>query len=96
MDDDVFIQMRRVLETLKAVTSIPQLQGSPLIMGNVASGWKPGRIKSSKYYVSENYYNKTVYPSFVTGPSYVVSREAVQLVSTFNSGEDWPIYKEHK
>ena len=48
--------------------------GWAIIMGNVATGWKPGRIPDSKYYVPPEVYNETYFPPFVTGPSYVVSR----------------------
>jgi hypothetical protein len=60
------------------VKSLHQLnQNQPLIIGNVASGWKPGRNPDSKYYISTDQYPEALYPAFVTGPSYLVSKPAV-------------------
>ena len=48
-----------------------------LIVGNVASGWTPVRNPQSKYFITEDQYSEASYPPFVTGPSYLVSRSAV-------------------
>ena len=45
-----------------------------LIVGNTASGWKPARNNASKYFIPEEQFRGDVYPTFVTGPSYVVSK----------------------
>ena len=43
-------------------------------IGNTASGWKPVRNNASKYFITEEQYKEEGYPTFVTGPSYVVSK----------------------
>ena len=48
-----------------------------LIIGNTASGWKPVRNNASKYFITESQYREEIYPTFVTGPSYVVSKEGI-------------------
>ena len=79
VDDDVFLQIDRLHRLLKGVKNNPAMEMTrgKLILGNVASGWKPGRLKGHKYYVPEAVYNETFYPTFVTGPSYAVSKAAV-------------------
>lgn len=48
-----------------------------IIVGNVASGWVPVRNPQSKYFITEEQYSEATYPPFVTGPSYLVSKTAV-------------------
>ena len=75
VDDDVFMQPRRLNQLLRGV-----LGKTPIILGNAVSGWKPGRVESHKYFVPESVYNETFYPTFVTGPSYAVSKDAVEML----------------
>jgi hypothetical protein len=71
-DDDMFIQTDRLVHLVNGLRVKP---GNPkVIIGNVASGWEPVRNRKSKYYIDESQYSETKYPSFVTGPSYLVSR----------------------
>ena len=53
-------------------------------MGNTASGWKPARHNASKYFIPEEQFRGDVYPTFVTGPSYVVSKAGTFI--TVNHG----------
>ena len=55
-----------------------------LIVGNTASGWKPARNNASKYFIPEEQFRGDVYPTFVTGPSYVVSKAGT--FTTVNHG----------
>ncbi len=59
-----------------------------LIVGNVASGWVPVRNPQSKYYITEEQYPESSYPAFVTGPSYLVSKSAVNHL--FSAALDHP------
>ncbi len=51
-----------------------------VIMGNVASGWKPVRNRNSKYFISREQHPENNYPNFVTGPSYLVSADAARAL----------------
>ena len=54
-----------------------------LILGNISKGWKPVRNPKSKYFITEAQYAEEKYPDFATGPSYLVSKAAVEpLVET--------------
>ena len=78
VDDDVFIQLPRLYHLLNSLDRSPLHSNKSIILGNVASGWKPVRNLESKYYISPKQYDETHYPPFVTGPSYVVSKRAMQ------------------
>ena len=88
----MFIQVNRLLQLLHGLQRSPLLNRSApaagLILGNVASGWKPVRNKQSKYYISEAQYSGGLYPPFVTGPSYVASAAAVETL--FRSAMEMP------
>ena len=49
-----------------------------LIVGNISKGWKPVRNPKSKYFITESQYPEEKYPDFATGPSYLVSKAAVE------------------
>ena len=68
VDDDVFLQLDKLERMLRAIRK------TCVIIGNAASGWKPVRNNASKYFITEAQYQEEMYPTFVTGPSYVVSK----------------------
>ena len=72
--------MRRLKQFLERYDAIERRRGQPFFLGNLASHWKPGRVKESKYYISEEQYEEPNYPNFVTGPNYLLSRSAVDLL----------------
>lgn len=77
----MFIQLGRLLQLLSGLERSPLgVAPSGIILGNVASGWKPVRNTESKYYISEVQYSGEKYPPFVTGPSYVVSAAGVSTL----------------
>jgi hypothetical protein len=78
VDDDVFVHMPRLQQFLRGLL----YEQKAIIFGNVASGWKPVRDVNSKYYISNDQYDGSVYPPFVTGPSYMLSKEASQDILT--------------
>ncbi len=74
-DDDVFVQLPRLAQMLRARSL---RDPSPVILGFLASGWRPGRVAGHKYYISPEQFPGEVLPDFVTGPSYVMSTSAVE------------------
>ena len=78
-DDDMFIHMKRLLSTTKTLRA-STLSPNGIIVGNVAAGWKPVRNPNSKYFITQEQYEETSYPPFVTGPSYLISRPAFDLL----------------
>ncbi|QQP53032.1 Hexosyltransferase, partial [Caligus rogercresseyi] len=52
----------------------------PMIFGKLAESWPPVHNPNSKYYIRPEAYRGSKYPPFVTGPSYLMNREAVQTL----------------
>ena len=78
VDDDMFVQVERVLELIQSKVK----RSSRLILGNISRGWKPVRNPRSKYLITEAQYGKEKYPDFATGPSYLVtSRAMTEMIS---------------
>ncbi|XP_064546782.1 uncharacterized protein LOC135434213 [Drosophila montana] len=73
-DDDMFINVPRLLSFLKQLEKRKQKRA---IFGRLAKKWKPIRNKKSKYYVSTDQFPASVFPSFTTGPAYVMTGEVV-------------------
>ena len=73
VDDDVFLQLNKLERMLRAIGKTSPHKS--VVIGNTASGWKPVRNNDSKYFITEEQYKEEIYPTFVTGPSYVVSKE---------------------
>ena len=48
-----------------------------IILGNISNNWQPIQKKQSKYLMTKAEYPGDKYPDFATGPSYLVSRQAV-------------------
>ena len=49
-----------------------------LILGNISRNWKPVRNPKSKYYITQEQYDKENYPDFATGPSYLISGNIIR------------------
>lgn len=47
-------------------------------LGKLAKKWKPHRNTNNKWYVPIEAFNGTLFPSFATGPAYMVSGDAVR------------------
>ncbi|EEB10620.1 beta-1,3-galactosyltransferase, putative [Pediculus humanus corporis] len=52
------------------------------IFGKLASKWKPIRKKASKYYVSLQQYKHSIFPSFTTGPAYLITSDVIHDLYT--------------
>ncbi|KAH8377847.1 hypothetical protein KR093_007474 [Drosophila rubida] len=75
-DDDVFINVPKLFHFVEE-----QLQGNVkrTIFGRLAKRWPPVRNKKSKYFVSYKQY-RGVYPTFVTGPAYLMTIDIVHAL----------------
>lgn len=71
-DDDMFINIPKLLTFLEKHT-----QEKRIIYGRLAKKWKPIRNKKSKYYVSPGQFSATIFPTFTTGPAYMMSSDIV-------------------
>ncbi|XP_063219542.1 UDP-GlcNAc:betaGal beta-1,3-N-acetylglucosaminyltransferase 7-like [Bacillus rossius redtenbacheri] len=69
-DDDVFINVRNLLSFVDT-----QRETKNTIFGNVARNWKPIRSHNNKYYVSDLLFQDALYPSFATGPAYLMTQD---------------------
>jgi len=75
VDDDMFVQVERLLEMIHEM--MLKIEKPRIILGNISRGWKPVRNPQSKYLITEAQYPGENYPDFATGPSYLVSSQAV-------------------
>lgn len=73
-DDDMFINVPKLLTFLK---QLEKHKDKKLIVGRLAKKWKPIRNKKSKYYVSTDQFPAAVFPSFTTGPAYVMTGSCI-------------------
>ncbi|XP_071546169.1 beta-1,3-galactosyltransferase 5-like isoform X2 [Panulirus ornatus] len=74
-DDDMFINMPLLLTFIDS-----KINDRRVMYGRMAKGWKPVRIKKSKYYIDVNTYNKSKYPDFLTGPAYLFTGDVVDEI----------------
>lgn len=74
-DDDMFINVPKLLNFVK---QLEKHKDKRVIFGRLAKKWKPIRNKKSKYYVSTDQFPAAVFPSFTTGPAYVMTGDIVQ------------------
>jgi len=87
VDDDMFVNMQMVVDFCETRTF------NKAVIGKLARRWKPHRNPLSKWYVPVTAFNGSVYPNFATGPSYMLSGDAVgPLIDTALSLT--PIYLE--
>ncbi|XP_034473298.1 beta-1,3-galactosyltransferase 5-like [Drosophila innubila] len=73
-DDDMFINVPMLLSFTADREKRKQKRA---IFGRLAHKWKPVRNKKSKYYVSINQYPEKVYPTFTTGPAYLMTGDII-------------------
>lgn len=78
VDDDMFVQVDKLIDKIKTILN--KNQNQRIILGNISRGWKPVRNPQSKYYITEAQYSDKNYPDFATGPSYLVSQQAVKEI----------------
>ncbi len=76
-DDDMFINIPKLLALMEK-----QKEAQRSIFGRLAKRWKPIRNNNSKYYVGAHQFTLPFYPDFVTGPAYLVTRDAIHDLYT--------------
>ena len=76
-DDDMFINIPKLLDFIGK-----HWNDKRKIFGKLASKWKPIRKKASKYYVSLQQYKHSIFPSFTTGPAYLITSDVVHDLYT--------------
>ncbi|KAK6619954.1 hypothetical protein RUM44_006354 [Polyplax serrata] len=76
-DDDMFINIPKLLDFVTKHWDLKRR-----IYGKLASKWKPIRNKASKYYVSREQYKQPVFPSFTTGPAYLMTSDVIHDLYT--------------
>ena len=70
-DDDVFINIPVLLRDLHNTVH------TRFIMGVTIAGAQPIRDKNSKWFTPPEQYNRTMYPTYVSGSAYVISGDAI-------------------
>ena len=78
VDDDVFVHLNKLLELIQVLLKTNTRQRS--ITGHIVKNWKPVRNQKSKYRITEAEHPGDAYPDFATGPSYLVSQQAVEEI----------------
>ncbi|KAH9503027.1 Beta-1,3-galactosyltransferase 5 [Bulinus truncatus] len=73
-DDDMYINVPLLHQTLQTIS------GSKFIVGYVVHNGRPDRLNTSKWFVSTSEYNKTLYPTYITGPAYAMTTQAAKLL----------------
>jgi len=74
-DDDMFINVPKLISFLSKHNDAKRS-----IFGKLAKKWKPVRNKKSKYYVPPSQYKNALFPDFMTGPAYVLTRDIIHDV----------------
>ncbi|XP_013068029.2 beta-1,3-galactosyltransferase 1-like isoform X2 [Biomphalaria glabrata] len=78
-DDDMYVNVPLLLKTLNTTAASPG-GGKLFIIGRLHKSVEPIRYTRSKYYTSENIYNQTVFPLYVSGTSYAMTTSAAALL----------------
>lgn len=75
VDDDMFVNMPRLMDTLNARKS-----GKEVLMGNLMCGAKPIKDSSNKWYAPKYMYPEKVYPNYLSGTGYVMSVDVAVIL----------------
>ncbi|CAG2120226.1 unnamed protein product, partial [Medioppia subpectinata] len=87
VDDDMFVNMQHITDFSETRNF------NKCIIGKLAKKWKPHRNTNNKWYVPSRAFNGTTFPTFATGPAYMISGDAAQpLYET--SIKERPMYLE--
>ncbi|KAJ3700564.1 hypothetical protein LUZ61_004269 [Rhynchospora tenuis] len=74
-DDDAFVRVDEILESLKRVNS-----SSGLLFGRINYDSEPHRDPDSKWHITPEEYPEEKYPPWAHGPGYIVSRNIAKAV----------------
>lgn len=83
-DDDTFVNTPLLLNDLRKTVH------SRFIMGNIIALAKPVRRPDAKWYTSLSAFNRTVYPTYVSGAAYVVSGDVI--ADLYSAGSTLPLF----
>ncbi|CAG2167638.1 unnamed protein product [Oppiella nova] len=87
VDDDMFVNMQHITDFSETRNF------NKCIIGKLAKKWKPHRNTNNKWYVPTGAFNGTTFPTFATGPAYMISGDAARpLYET--SIKEKPMYLE--
>lgn len=86
-DDDTFTRVDELLKRLEP------LKGKSIYLGTMSSGSGPIRDPNSKWYISQEDYAESSYPTFAHGPGYAVSRDVAEYVSVEDKKHDLKVLK---
>ncbi|XP_076314638.1 beta-1,3-galactosyltransferase 1-like [Tachypleus tridentatus] len=78
-DDDMYINIRNLLKMIYMV-----LNQSNIMIGYLFTRVKPDRKRGNKWYVSQSEFPDRVYPKYLSGTGYVMSRHVVPKLYQFS------------
>ena len=80
IDDDVFLNLPKVVQIVQTTQRQNMKSFNNLLLGKNAPDVRVHRNKTDKWYVPETVYNKTMYPAYVFGAAYIMSKMAVHQI----------------
>lgn len=87
IDDDVYLDVPRMVWWLKTASLPEKLYG-----GDVLDMSHPIRNNASKYYVSYEEFNETIFPFYCNGPFYILSKNVVlEFLAASNHTRRFPL-----
>lgn len=89
VDDDVLINWPLLNSTLTELRSL----SNPIVIGQKRTNQRPNRNSNSRWFIDHKSYPNDYFPTFVSGPMYVLNRAAAQLIMNV-FGRVTPIYLE--
>lgn len=80
VDDDIFVNIPNLIKYLdKYSKKVKDFDWSrKYIIGHLFVGARPIQDKKSKWYTPKEWFSEEVYPDYVSGTSYIVSKDAVE------------------
>ncbi|XP_038107031.1 beta-1,3-galactosyltransferase 5 [Culex quinquefasciatus] len=85
-DDDMFVNVPRLLDFVGEKSGEKRT-----IYGRLAERWPPVRDENSKYFVSLEEFSPARYPSFTTGPAYLLTADIIPEL--FSKALEMPFFK---
>uniref|UniRef100_A0A8D8CYN4 Hexosyltransferase n=1 Tax=Culex pipiens TaxID=7175 RepID=A0A8D8CYN4_CULPI len=85
-DDDMFVNVPRLLDFIGEKSGEKRT-----IYGRLAERWPPVRDEKSKYFVSLEEFSAARYPTFTTGPAYLLTADIIPEL--FSKALEMPFFK---